>query len=126
MYVRTRNPAAGTASSSVSGYERFTARYIRTDSPRYGTTDVRTFRTLHRRFEPTYGSSAFCQNAAPVPESAGGAPSGRPWALAETTSAFTTLTSEVLARQRTAEVRSRCLPVEQPTARQCPPAPRLL
>src|SRR5919198_4357711 len=56
MKVRSRKPAAGTASASTNRYETPSARYISAEIPRYGTTEVAMSSRLRRRRGLAYGS----------------------------------------------------------------------
>src|SRR6478735_2982109 len=58
MYVRTANPAAGTARTSTSRYEMSSAKYIATESARYGTTEVARSRRLRPRCGRAYGATS--------------------------------------------------------------------
>src|SRR5947209_1927254 len=49
MYVRTRKPAVGTASARTSRYDTCNARYINTQRPKNGTTEVARARRLRPR-----------------------------------------------------------------------------
>src|SRR4051794_26865845 len=58
MYVRTANPAVGTARASTSRYETSRAKYIATESARYGTTEVARSRRLRPRCDSAYGATS--------------------------------------------------------------------
>jgi hypothetical protein len=62
MYVRSRKPAAGTASASVSRYDTSSARYISAERARYGATEVAMSSRLRPRLGRTYGTKASRQN----------------------------------------------------------------
>src|SRR5215207_7287867 len=58
MYVRSRNPEAGTATARTRRKETSTARYISTESARYGTTDVARSSRLRPKRGRAYGARA--------------------------------------------------------------------
>src|SRR5919202_4062242 len=58
MYVRSRNPEAGTARARTRREETSTARYISTERARYGTTDVARSSRLRPTRGRTYGPRA--------------------------------------------------------------------
>src|SRR5205823_14272351 len=62
MNTRTRNPAVGIASASVSRYDTSRDRYITTDSARYGTTEVARSKRLRARRGRAYGASTSCHD----------------------------------------------------------------
>src|SRR3954451_23480556 len=62
--TRTRKPAVGTASASVSTYETCNDRYISTDSARYGTTEVARSSRLRPSRGRAYGARVSFQVAA--------------------------------------------------------------
>jgi hypothetical protein len=62
MYVRSRKPAAGTASASVSRYDTSSARYISTERARYGATELAMSSMPRPRLGRAYGARAFSQN----------------------------------------------------------------
>src|SRR5919109_4422118 len=67
MNVRSRKPAAGTASASRTRYETSSARYISADSTTYGTTDVAMSSRLGPRCARAYGARASRQEGGSVP-----------------------------------------------------------
>src|SRR5215216_5231745 len=67
MYVRSRKPAAGIASASTTRYETSNARYISTESAKYGTTEVAMSSRLRPRRGRVYGARASRQKGRPLP-----------------------------------------------------------
>jgi len=59
--VRSRKPAAGTASASVSRYDTRSEKYIATHRARYGNTEVARSRMLRGRLGRAYTASSFDQ-----------------------------------------------------------------
>src|SRR5215218_3157850 len=76
MYVRSRKPAAGIASASTTRYETSNARYISTESAKYGTTEVAMSSRLRPRRGRVYGARASRQKgrSLPGPPELGAAP----------------------------------------------------
>src|SRR5215218_2046228 len=67
MYVRSRKPAAGIASASTTRYETSSARYISTESAKYGTSEVAMSSRLRPRRGRVYGARASRQKGRSLP-----------------------------------------------------------
>src|SRR5215218_2829447 len=67
MYVRSRKPAAGIASASTTRSETSSARYISTESARYGTSEVAMSSRLRPRRGRVYGARASRQKGRSLP-----------------------------------------------------------
>src|SRR5918994_404012 len=67
MYVRSTKPAAGIASASTSRYETSSARYISTESARYGTIEVAMSSRLRPKCGRAYGARAPRKKGRPGP-----------------------------------------------------------
>src|SRR3954467_11709899 len=78
MNVRTRKPAAGSASTSTSAADRSRTAYINAVTARYGSTEVATSAEARRVFGIAYGPKVSRQKDGAKPSAIGISPISSP------------------------------------------------